>query len=77
MQLHHRAGWTPCLHLWQLFNDSGQVFLTHRHERHKARPQNLALIGQTVHDFGSSAKDAIEELEALTTEVLELLEKDK
>jgi len=36
-----------------------------------------ALFGQTVHDFGNTAKDAIEELEALTTEVLDLLEKDK
>ena len=36
-----------------------------------------ALFGQTVHDFGNQAKDAIEELNALTTEVLELLEKDQ
>lgn len=31
-------------------------------------------FGQTVHDFGSSARDAIEELEALTSEVLALVE---
>ena len=35
-----------------------------------------ALFGQTVHDFGNAAKDAIEELEALTTEVLSLLGTD-
>jgi len=34
-----------------------------------------ALFGQTVHDFGNTAKDAIEELDALTTEILGLLEK--
>jgi chromosome partitioning protein len=34
-----------------------------------------ALFGQTVHDFGNNARDAIEELEALTTEILGLLEK--
>ena len=34
-----------------------------------------ALFGQTVHDFGNAAKDAIEELDALTTEILGLLEK--
>jgi chromosome partitioning protein len=34
-----------------------------------------ALFGQTVHDFGHGARDAIEELDALTTEILGLLEK--
>ena len=32
------------------------------------------LFGQTVHDFGSSAKEAIEEVEGLTSEVLSLVE---
>lgn len=32
-----------------------------------------ALFGQSVHDFGSAAKDAIEEMESLTSEVLFLL----
>jgi len=35
-----------------------------------------AVFGQTVHYFGNTAKDAIEEVEALATEVLSLLGKE-
>lgn len=36
-----------------------------------------AVFGQTVHHFGSQAKDAIEEIEAVATEVLALLAEGK
>lgn len=35
--------------------------------------RHSAVFGSTVHHFGNTAKDAIEELEALTTEILSLL----
>lgn len=35
--------------------------------------RQCAAFGQTVHNFGSKAKDAIEEIEALTDEVLSLI----
>jgi len=35
--------------------------------------RQCAAYGQTVHNFGSKAKDAIEEIEALTDEVLLLM----
>ncbi len=44
---------------------------TYVHQRQVYRQS--AVFGQTVHDFGSKAAPAIEEIEALTTEVLSLL----
>jgi chromosome partitioning protein len=38
--------------------------------------RQCAAFGQTVHNMGSKAKDAIEEIEALTNEVLTLVERD-
>jgi chromosome partitioning protein len=44
---------------------------TYMHQRQVYRQS--AVFGQTVHDFGSKASAAIEEIEALTNEVLSLL----
>jgi chromosome partitioning protein len=38
--------------------------------------RQCAAFGQTVHNIGSKAKDAIEEIEVLTNEVLTLVERD-
>lgn len=48
---------------------------TFMHQRQVYRQS--AVFGQTVHDFGSKAGPAIEEMEGLTDEVLELLEGKK
>lgn len=42
--------------------------------RHRQVYRQSAVFGQTVHDFGSKAQAAIEEVESLTEEVLSLLD---
>jgi len=44
---------------------------TYMHQRQVYRQS--AVFGQTVHDFGSKAAPAVEEIEALTDEVLDLI----
>ncbi len=41
--------------------------------RHRQVYRQSAVFGQTVHDFGGKASAAIEEMEALTSEVFEIL----
>lgn len=41
--------------------------------RHRQVYRQSAVFGQTVHDFGNKASAAIEEIEALTDEVFEVL----
>jgi chromosome partitioning protein len=48
---------------------------TYMHQRQVYRQS--AVFGQTVHDFGSKAAPAIEEMEALTDEVVALLNRKK
>jgi chromosome partitioning protein len=45
--------------------------------RQRTAYRQSAVFGQTVQDFGSKAKDAIQEIEALTKEVLSILKNKK
>lgn len=45
--------------------------------RQRTAYRQSAVFGQTVQDFGSKAKDAIQEIEALTREVLSILKNKK
>ncbi|HXG84751.1 MAG TPA: ParA family partition ATPase [Pyrinomonadaceae bacterium] len=47
------------------------------HLRQRTAYRQSAVFGQTVQDFGSKAKDAIKEIEALTKEVLSILKNKK
>jgi chromosome partitioning protein len=51
------------------------LFKTYMHQRQVYRQS--AVFGQTVHDFGSKAATAVEEMEALTDEVLGILHSGK
>jgi chromosome partitioning protein len=72
----HQPNTTLAKDALQVLPDFGIEVCKHSLGDRQAYRQS-ALFGQTVHDFGNNAKDAIEELEALTTEVLALLEKGK
>lgn len=45
--------------------------------RQRTAYRQSAVFGQTVHDFGSKAKDAVQEIEALTKEILSILKNKK
>lgn len=49
------------------------IKLAKSYVRHRQVYRQSAVFGQTVHDFGSKAKAAIEEIESLTDEVLAIL----
>ena len=49
------------------------IKLAKSYVRHRQVYRQSAVFGQTVHDFGSKAQAAIEEIESLTDEVLAIL----